>query len=117
MEKCRVLIIAEDTIFSNAIELLLVLQENLEIVGAVSPDIEVISAQIKQTQPSVVIINDDIATANAQLVVTLLNTYSHLRIIAFNLDNNRINVYDNRQVDVTTVDDLVSAITEIHDQP
>ena len=94
----------------------MILQENLEITGAVPPDIEVIAAQIEKTRPNVIIINDDIATANAQLIVSLLKTYSHLRIITFNLDNNRINVYDNRQVDVTTVSDLVSAITEIHDQ-
>lgn len=111
MEKSRVLIVEEDSLFFNAVELLLVLQENLEIVGAVSTDIQEIAAKIEQTQPDVIIISDDIASANTQLIIPLLKKYSCLRIITFNLDNNRINVYDNREVDVTTVNDLVSAIT------
>ena len=111
MEKSRVLIIEEDSLFFNAVELLLVLQENLEIVGAVSTNIQEIAAKIEQTQPDVIIISDDVATANTQLIIPLLKKYPHLRIIAFNLDDNRINVYDNREVDVTTVNDLVSAIT------
>ncbi len=112
MKKSRVLIAGEDSLFSNAVELLLVLQENLEIVGAVSHDVQAITAKIKQTQPDVIIISDEIASVNAQLIMTILKTYPHLRIITFNLDDNRINVYDNREVDVTTVNDLVSAITE-----
>ncbi len=112
MEKSRVLIVEEDSLFTNVIELLLILQENLVIVGAVSSDIQAITAMIKQTQPDVIIISNDIATANAQLIMPLLKRYSHLRIITFNLDDNHINVYDNREVDVTTVHDLVSAITE-----
>ena len=119
MEKCRVLIIEEDSLFTNAIELLLVLQENLEIIGAVPPNIQTITLEIEQTKPDVIIINDDIATANSKLIMTLLKTYPHLRIITFNLDNNRINVYDNREVDVNTVNDLVSAITDTdtHNKP
>ncbi len=116
MEKSRVLIVEEDSLFSNAVELLLVLQENLEIVGTVSLEIQVIAAEIKQTQPDVIITSDDVATANAPLIMTLLKAHPHLRIITFNLDDNRINVYDNREVDVTTVNDLVSAITDTNDK-
>ena len=111
MEKRRVLIIEENSLFTNSVKLLLVLQENLEIIDPVPADITLITGEIERTQPDAVIISDDIATANAQLIMTLLKTYPQLRIITFNLDDNRINVYDNREVDVTTVNDLVIAIT------
>ncbi len=117
VKKYRVLIVEEDSLFTNAVKLLLVLQEHLEIVGAVFLDIQAISAKIEQTEPDVIIISDHIATANAQLIMTLLKTYTYLRIITFNLDDNHINVYDNREVDVTTVNDLVSAITDTNDKP
>lgn len=112
MKKYRVLIVAEDSIFSNSIELLLVLQENLEIVSTVADDIQVIASEIECTRPDVVIINSEIATAHTDLVMTLLKTYTNLRVITVRLDDNRINVYGNREVPVTTIDDLVSAITE-----
>ncbi len=112
MKKHRVLIIEEDSIFSNGLELLLVLQENLEIIGHVPADMPAIITKIKDTQPDVIIINDNIATANAELVMTLLKTHPNLRIITLSLEGNLVNVYDNREVLVTTIDDLFAAITE-----
>ena len=117
VDKSRVLIVEEDSLFTNVVELLLILQENLVIVGTVSPDIQAITTALEQTQPDVIIISDDIATANVQLILPLLKIHPHLRIITFNLDDNRLNVYDNREVDVTTVNDLVSAITDLPNKP
>lgn len=112
MEKHRVLIIEEDSLFSNGVELLLVLQENLEIVGSVRADLQVVTAEIQATNPNVIIISDDIATSNAQLIMSLLRAYPDLRIITFSLEDNRINVYDKREVIVSTASDLITAITE-----
>lgn len=112
MKKHRVLIITEDSIFSNGLELLLVLQENLETIGTAPADLPAITAEIKRTQPDVVIINEDLATANPQLVMSLLKAHPDLRVITLSLEGNRINVYDNREVTVTTSDDLVAVITD-----
>ena len=112
MKKHRVLIVTEDTLFSDGVELLLVLQENLEIVGEAPGNAQAITAEIERTHPDVIIINDDIATADAQLIISLLKPYPDLRIITFSLAGNRINVYDNREVMITTAKDLVTAITE-----
>jgi len=112
VEKHRVLIVEEDSLFTNAVKLLLLLQENLEIVGTVSPDIPIITAEIEQTEPDVIIISDDIATANTPRILSLLKTYPSLRIITLNLDGNQIKVYGSREVTVTTTEDLVGAIME-----
>lgn len=111
MSPQRVLVIAEDSLFINGIEMLIARQPGLESVGTVPADVGLITAQIERTTPNVVIINDDLATANDQLVLALLKAFPDLRIIAISLEENRINVYDNRAVKVTTADDLIAAIT------
>ena len=44
--------------------------------------------------------------------MSLLRAYPDLRIITFSLEDNRINVYDKREVIVSTASDLITAITE-----
>lgn len=112
VKKHRVLVVDENSMFSNGVQLLLVTQKNLEIIGTVPIDLAVITAEIDRMHPNVVVINEKIVSSQSNLIVTLLKTYPTLRIIALNLEGNQINIFDNRQVVVETFDDLVSAIVQ-----
>ena len=112
MKKHRVLIIEDDTLFSNGVKTLLARQKNLEIIGATSGNIQNITAEIERTQPNAIIINDNLSIVHPHLILNLFKTYPTLRIITLSLTNSHANIYDNRAIIVTTVDDLVTVITD-----
>jgi DNA-binding NarL/FixJ family response regulator len=113
VKKHRVLVIGEDNLFSNGVTLLLALNENLQIVNATSTEINAISGEIGRTNPDVIIINEHTAAADAQLIMALLKSHPNLRVITLSLAENRVNVYNNQAVTLTTGDDLITAITGI----
>ena len=112
----RVLVVEEDSLFRNGIESSL-RHANMQIIGTAPADIHVIVAEIKRTNPTAIILNDQSDNIDAQLILNLLNIYPTLKIIGLSLEHNRLNVYGKQEVQVTTTDDLISAIIDSAGSP
>ena len=110
--KHRVLVIEDDTAFSNGVKHLLGLRADLKIVGTAPADAQSLSAEIQASRPDVIIVSDEFAAGSAHLILTLLKSNPALRIFTLSLAGSSVSVYNNRQIAVTTVDDLVAAINE-----
>lgn len=96
---------------SNGIELLLAARQNLELFSFSASGIQTIEAEIERVRPDVVIINEEPESIAVQQIFSLLKAYPSIRIITLSLEDNLINIYDNRKIAVTGVGDLVAAIT------
>ncbi|RMF00029.1 MAG: DNA-binding response regulator [Chloroflexi bacterium] len=112
VKKHRVLVVDENSMFSNGVQLLLVAQKTLEIIGTVPVDLSLISAEIERLHPDVLVLNEKMVSSQSNLIFSLLKNHPTLRVIALNLEGNQINIFDNRQVMVKSFSDLVSAITQ-----
>lgn len=111
MKKHRVLVVDEDSLFSNGIELLLVLQESLEIIGKTPANIQQIATRLEQTRPDVMVISDEFGATQPQFVLEMLTRYPALRVVVFSQMGNRVNIINNREVIVESAADLIAAIT------
>ncbi len=107
----RVLVIAQDSLFRNGIESSLSGQPDMTIIGVVPADINVIAAEIRRANPSAIIIDSADTEENSSLLLHLLNVYPSIRLIGLSLATNRINIYNKREVCITAISDLVTAIT------
>lgn len=111
MKKHRVLVVDEDSVFSNGIKLLLVLQESLEIIGKTPANIQQIATRLEQTRPDVVVISDEFGATQPQFVLEMLTRYPALRVVVFSQMGNRVNIINNREIIVESAADLIAAIT------
>ncbi|MCG3211678.1 MAG: hypothetical protein FOGNACKC_05324 [Anaerolineae bacterium] len=111
MKKHRVLVVDEDSVFSNGIKLLLVLQESLEIIGKTPANIQQIATRLEQTRPDVVVISDEFGATQPQFVLEMLTRYPTLRVVVFSQMGNRVNIINNREIIVESAADLIAAIT------
>lgn len=112
MNKHRVLIIEEDSMFGDGVEQLLMRHSSIDIIGAVSADFEVIIAIVKNSVVDTLVIHDLLTKTHAQLIWEVLKTCPHLQIIVLSLEGNRLRVLNNHEVTVTTSADLISTIVK-----
>lgn len=111
-EKHRVLVIEDDTAFSNGVKHLLGLRADLEIVGTVPVSAPALAAEIDTCTPDVIIVSEEFAAGSANLILNLLKLNPTLRVFTLSLTGSSVSVYKNRQIAVSTIDDLVAAINE-----
>lgn len=106
----RIFMIASQPLFSQGIESLLRGQAGLKIVGR-ETDAALAVHQIRKLKPDVVVLDTkDLASAPFLVVARLLQAESGIKIIAMNLENQKIRVYRGEQREAQCVDDLVKAI-------
>lgn len=111
----RIFMLSSQPLFSQGVASLLHAREGLEIVGQEADPIKAI-AWIRSLKPDVVVIDSkDLASAPFSIVACLLKEDEGIRIIALNLENQTIRVYQGEQRHASNVDDLIAAIEECPD--
>jgi DNA-binding NarL/FixJ family response regulator len=110
MNKRRVLIMDENSLFGDGVEQLLMRHNSIELVGAVSADFDVITTIVENSSADVLIINELLTKTHAQLIWQLLKTCPKLQIIVLSLEDNQLSVLNNTEVTVTTSADLIATI-------
>ncbi len=110
MHSCRVFILTDHPLFAEGVETLLQGQPGLEVVGAggVSPEV---FARIGEVLPDVVVVG---ASTDAQedLLFRLFQEFPGLKVVALNMDDNRIRIYYHQTKVGRQVEDLVEAIRQ-----
>ncbi len=110
MSTCRVFILTEHPLFAEGVETLLQEQPGLEVVGIgeVSPQT---FARIQEMAPDVVVVG---ASGDEQesLVARVFQALPGLKVVALNLDDNRIYIHYRQMKVGRQVEDLVEAIRQ-----
>lgn len=110
MSICRVFILTSHPLFSESVETLLREQSGLEVVGVggVAPET---LAQIRETLPDAVVV---VAAGEEQeaLVSSIFHEISGVKVVALNLDDNRIRIFYQQLKVGRQVEDLLEAVRQ-----
>jgi TorA maturation chaperone TorD len=113
----RIFMLSSQLLFSRGVEDLLRQQTGVEIVGHEADPTKAIE-QIRELAPDVVILDSkDLASTPASLVALILNETPDAKVIALNLENDRICVYRGEQRTAQSIDDLREVIDEDNGGP
>ena len=110
MATCRVFILASHPLFAESVATLLREQPGVEVIGSGGVAPETFSS-IPETAPDVVVVA---ASGEEQepLVSRLFRVLSGIKVVAINLDDNRIRIYYQQLKVGRQVEDLVEAIRQ-----
>lgn len=108
----HIFMLSSQLLFSRGVEDLLRQQAGLEIVGH-ETDATRALARIRELKPDAVILDSkDLASSPSTLVALILREAPAAKVIALNLENDRICVYRGEQRTAQSVDDLRQVIDE-----
>ncbi len=105
---CRVFIVASHPLFAQGVQSLLEGQQDLAVVGMAPADLDVID-KIRASRPDVVILDAD-SDAQMTLLPALLRENMGVKLVGLTLEDNRIDIYYQKQFVGTGVADLVEAV-------
>lgn len=110
MSTCRVFILTRHPLFAEGVETLLREQAGLEVVGRgdVSPET---FSRIQELSPDVVVIGTP-GEEQETLVARVFQALPGLKVVALNLDDNRIHIHYRQTKVGRQVEDLVEAIRQ-----
>lgn len=110
MSTCRVFILTEHPLFAEGVETLLREQAGLEVIGTgdVSPQT---FSRIRELAPNVVVVGASGEEQEA-LVARVFQALPGLKVVALNLDDNRIHIHYRQTKVGRQVEDLVEAIRQ-----
>lgn len=108
LRACRVFIVASHPLFAQGVESLLNGQPGLAVVGRGQAELGVID-RIRKLRPDVVILDAD-SDAQTSLLPALLRENLGVKLVGLTLEDNRIDLYYQRQIIGTDVRDLVEAV-------
>ncbi len=108
----HIFMLSSQLLFSRGVEDLLRQQAGLEIVGH-ETDAARALARIRDLKPDAVILDSkDLASSPSTIVALILREAPAAKVIALNLENDRISVYRGEQRTAQSVDDLRQVIDE-----
>lgn len=110
MSRRRVLVVAGDCLFSAGLQNILSLRTNLEVHAVIFKDIPDLIVNIQSFNPGVVILDEIYFLANPTDLLEAFLSFPELRVIRMNIDDNRLQVYEKKQVLVRTPEDFFAEV-------
>lgn len=108
----RVLIVESELLLGAGVESILAGHTGLDVAGISPCDQAVLVEEIRVFRPDIVVMDVVTRFASATNLLALLEDCPKLRVLVMSVDDNRICVYDKREVLVTQVRDLLDIICE-----
>lgn len=110
MNKPRVFVVLSMRLLAEGIQSLLSQYNDLELVGT-EADLGRAVDSIRSVQPTVIIVDSNVLSPVGEITIDeLFRASPEARVIALNLDENRLDLYNRHQVSAMEVDDLIRAI-------
>ena len=108
----RVLLVGASSMLTDALNILLTSEGDLEVSGLVNPDERAVVAAVQQVQPEVVVLVETRAADTARFYPWLHQAALEqpLRVIVVHLDNQPLDVFDRQRVTLTGSQDIVRLI-------
>ena len=108
----NVLVIESASLLDQGVESLLKCEADLQVSGVAYADESTFLQDITELRPDVILLNEAGPLDSARILDLLQNlpTLAALRVIIVRPDDNRIDVYEKKQVLATHSDDLIALI-------
>lgn len=105
--KQRVLVATHEMLLGAGIESLLLRQKELDLVGITPGSSADLIKKITRLKPEIVILDEGMYLVSAKELLTFLNDWPEMRLVVVSANENRVQVYNKRQIRVTQSMDLV----------
>jgi DNA-binding NarL/FixJ family response regulator len=109
MPSKKVLILESDLLLSAGLENLLLGQKNLDVHGVTCSNVGELNAAINQIQPDIIIADTTYVTVTSGEVLNYLKMHPGVKTILINLEDNQIEVYDNKRIFIREIGDFLTA--------
>lgn len=111
--KRRVLVATREMLLGSGIESLLVHQKELDLVGLTPGSKTDLLKKISRLKPEVVILDEGTYLVSARDLLALLTEWPEIRLVVVSASENRVQIYNKRQILVTQSTDLVEMMCRI----
>ena len=108
----RVLIVTSELLLREGIASLLSREVDIDVMSTNYIDELTLNHEIDQYNPDVVILDERMEYTDLTYLFNLLIDYPKLRVMVLNVINNKVNIYDKAEIEVSRSYDLISAIRQ-----
>lgn len=106
----KVNVILSESLIGKGVESILSREMDLSVTSTSFIDDAALNQQIERDQPDVVILDESLIINEMLSLFHLFASYPNLRVIVLSDGENRINIYDRQEIQVSHSADLVSAV-------
>lgn len=106
----KVIVILSESLIGKGVESILSREMDLSVTSISFIDNATLNQQIERDQPDVVILDESLLSSEMPRLFNLFASYPNLRVMVLSVGENRINIYDRQEIQVSHSADLVSAI-------
>jgi DNA-binding NarL/FixJ family response regulator len=109
----RILVCHCDTLMGLGVESLLRADPDLVVIRSKSVTEAEIFADLKESQPDILILEENIPSANHVHILRILDRYPELRVITIRETDNRVNIDQKLDVELEQASDLIDVVSSI----
>jgi DNA-binding NarL/FixJ family response regulator len=95
---------------TSGVENLLIRQNGMNIMSTALSDWATLANEIERFHPDVLIFDTSLRFTDLTSLLDLLKDTPELRVVVMNVHDNRVHVYDKREIIIKHASDLVAAI-------
>jgi DNA-binding NarL/FixJ family response regulator len=106
----KVTVILSEFLIGKGVESLLSREMELSVTSILYDGDDGVIDHIERYQPSVVIMDESLLNGSSRNLFNQLLLYPKLRVLVLSVQDNRINIYDRKEILVSQSADLISAI-------
>lgn len=106
----KVLVVFDEPLLRAGVESLLTQDLELEVHCISLPNGDRLAEQLNLYKPEVVIVDENLKSVRLSGVFEQLENYPVLRVLVVNIRDNRLQIYDKREIVVTHTNDLLETI-------
>ncbi len=106
----RVLVISGEQLLLAGVRHILDQEGDLEILSTPISDVVAITQEIELFKPEVIVVEESMPWANSLMMFDLLKAYPELRVVVVSADENRLQVYEKKEILIYQLGDFFSAV-------
>lgn len=106
----RILVLRNQLLMNAGLQILLSRQESLEVIGKEIQNQDDLFRFIERLQPDVIIVDEGILAPKLADLLKFLQNYPKKRTIIMSLEENQIQVYDTKQIQLHQLDDFLALL-------
>jgi hypothetical protein len=106
----RVLVVINKVLFRVGLESLLSQQKEWDLKTIVYQNDNTLVAAIKDFQPEVILVDEGVQIKDLPNVLGIFSDFPEIRLLVVNSQENRIQVYDKREIPISRPEDLFNAV-------
>ena len=106
----RVLVISTEQPLWAGVKSILGKESNLDLISLPVGDNESLLQMIEYVKPAVIVVDEKFPMQELAMVLDLRRTYAELRVIVISLRENRLQIYDKKDVLVSGLGDFIQAV-------